>query len=183
MFIPEKNIYLLEIPKCGSRILVKAADLTYKNNTYRGHKDRNTGLVHLDKLGLINRDTVVVAVIRNPIDRFLSGLNYLCNRDPRYTLDKALVDLTVTGHRQQMVFRTQSSFLTPHDFKGITTRLCHFSQLQEVCRLLGYTGEPLHENKSPKKYTLLDIRHYIDHLNEHYQDDILLNAPFKHLED
>lgn len=106
---------VLEIPKNGSRTLVKAATTGYGKLYLKaqGHKTLQELCDEvltrsIPRKHQFDRPQVVVAVFRNPIDRFVSQIAHSMRNKARMTLDECM---TAAWEQSDIVYKPQADFL------------------------------------------------------------------------
>lgn len=133
-YIPHLNTIILEIPKSGSTSLAKAAS-TLGPVTHNGHLRASAYPVSADR---------IIAVVRDPIDRMVSAVNYYYPEQP---MDDAMRH--VLKYRMgQVAFRAQEWFM---DAPGI--EIYSLQEIDLALSSIGYTGHVPRENPSKKWLT------------------------------
>jgi len=176
MFVPELGVALLNIPKCGSSTVrqclqfhVERQKVTPVQGQYVNHLTLSELKETAQQDGFNIDNMRVVAVVRNPIDRLLSNLNFLFADRFSYSLDKcmslALSDDLSDEHRN---LRPMSSFLDA-DIKGL--ELFPFEKIIDAVRSFGYSGIVPCLNKSRKRFSVEQLELYIDDISSFYRDD------------
>jgi len=147
------NEILLEIPKCGSRSLVCALRTKYNRRSfwYHGHHTLKELEGMSDRLHMYPH--IVYAVIRNPIDRLLSGVNHYVNNKTGATLSDAL---EVCLEQSNIVFKPQYKFVEVPDRGTYDLRLWDMARIEEALRFIGAGDDPTlpHLNKAVYKYDM-----------------------------
>lgn len=163
------NIILVEIPKSGSRTL---------HNSLMREDSRLTHCGHLT-LGQIFQPNIkdnpkVIAVIRDPLERLVSSVNYSTQshnpKDPYKILDRIL-DEKVRTH-----FQTQSRFLEYNNKRTYRLKLFKFEDIDKAVKEFGWDEPAPHHNKSIKKFSMTQLLRYsrLDEFKEYYSKDFKL---------
>lgn len=177
MFSPDLKVALLNIPKCGSctvrqclRFHAERKKATLNGVPYELHLALSEIKESAQKDGFKIDDMQVIAIVRNPIDRFLSGLNYLFSDRYSHSLDKCVSLALKNNHNEEyLVFRPMSFFLDT-DIKGL--KLFPFEKITEAVRSFGYVGIVPHINKSRKRFLKEQLEPYMKDILSYYKDDI-----------
>lgn len=163
MLIPEKNWFVVEIPKAGSSTLQVILDKKFNGTTLNGHHTVSEAIARNN-----NQDfDLIMAVIRHPEDRLVSAVNHLLSNlnlhpDDRHGTLKAAEKLLIgaaKGYERKthlvhyFVFKPQHMFLDTHH----QVKLFTFPKLKDAARFLGYTDELPHANKSNKWVSKSDV--------------------------
>jgi hypothetical protein len=172
MYLPQRHLIVLETPKCGSRTLVQAAKNQYGSVLCPGHKSLSYTLDWLDRKNKAVKVNIS-GVYRDPVERFLSSLNYTANRDPKCGIDHAVMELQKEDHRRDTVYRSQSYYW---DFKNITYKyetpfIVDISRVEELLKHMGYEGPELFCNRSNKLYGYQDIKNLVSLIEKTYSRD------------
>lgn len=133
-YIPHLNTIVLEIPKSGSSTLVKAAS-TLGTITHRGH-------LRASAYGI--PDAKIIAVVRDPVDRLISGLNYYYDPQP---IDDMLRN-ALKYRIGQVAFRPQKWFM------DIPCEIYPIDRMADALASIGYYGPIPKENANQKWATL-----------------------------
>lgn len=156
MFIPETRALVLQIPKCASNTLTAGIERRYGKCKLPGHM-RLSEMVRQARLRGF-RAGEAVAVIRDPLDRFLSALNHVYG-DSAIELDDALNG--ALRNTRTITFKPQSWFVDC----DWPIRLFAFEDIGGALAHIGYEGEPLHRNRSVKRWTLADLDYRMDEIS------------------
>lgn len=177
MFSPDLKVALLNIPKCGSCTIrmclcfhAERKKATLNTMPYELHLSLLEIKEAMQKDGFDINGMRVVGVVRNPMERFLSGLNFLFADRYSHSLDKC-VSLALKGSfsEEYIVFRTVKSFLNA-DIQGL--ELFSFEKITDAARSFGYSGLVPHVNRSRKRFSMEQLRPYMDDISSFYEDDI-----------
>jgi len=134
-YIPHLNTIVLEIPKSGSSTLVKAAS-TLGPITHRGH-------LQASAYGI--QGARIIAVVRDPVDRLISALNYYYDPQPVDDVLRHALRYRVG----QVAFKSQEWFM---DVDGI--EVYPLNSIGDALASVGYVGEVPRENAKRKWLTL-----------------------------
>lgn len=167
MILPDRKLIVLEIPKTGSRSVVWALKRNNKNIFYGGHAKLSKLLQRIEE----NKDNPweykAIGVVREPLERLVSGLNYESTKGSKFVLQQRLQ--RILDGKQDPVYSRQSDFVDVPDFP---VDLYPLYQIDKVLSIVGYDS-PVHENKSVKRFTqqdIIDCPLYEDLMN-YYQPD------------
>jgi len=151
MYIPDKNLFIAEIPKTGSKTLAFVAKRLVPNVMFEGHATLK------DTISLVGHNVTTLAVIREPKDRLVSSIRYIYEGgDKEEYIDKTINNLLTLGDmsvrhkralgiRASFVFMQQSAFIEGSSAKD---HFFLFDELEEVIRTMGWTGMMPHINKT-----------------------------------
>ena len=184
MLVPELNMALLNIPKCGSSTVRKCLEnhaqkrkMVPQSINLIDHLSISEMSLKVKSAGLDIQNLRVVGIIRKPIERYLSALNYAFSDKYSRSL-KEYVGMTLTDRGKEgdkytykTYFRTMSSFL---DLSIKNLALYRFEDLQEAVASFGYTGFVPHLNKSRKRFSMEQLDPYMEDILSFYEDDIKL---------
>lgn len=176
MLVPELGVALLNIPKCGSSTVRQCLNFhaerkkaTPIKNPYINHLT----LSELKKAALkdeFNIDSMkIVTVVRNPIDRFLSGLNYYFADRYSHSLDKCVSLALKNNHNREYIAFRPMTFFVDADIKGL--EIFPFEKITEAARSFGYSGTIPYLNKSRKRFSKKQLEPYIENISSFYEDD------------
>lgn len=158
MYIRQTQTCVLQIPKCGTHTLKRAMCEVYGKTTHGGH-------VKLSTMIRNNRDAKeAVAIIRDPLERFVSSLNYDLG-DTNTPLEQAMKMAFRTPRKA--VYTTQQSYLDV-DFPVV---LFPFERIGDALQYLGYEGEPIHANKGNGKWSLHDLEPWLPQIEAFISED------------
>jgi hypothetical protein len=165
MYIPDLNLFLVNVPKCGTNTLDMAVRSLY-GECLPGHVPVTVARQ------ILGHDFTAWALIRDPWERFASAMNFIYG-DTDTHLDDAMNGAL---RHQTIVMKSQAYFVDE------ATRLFPFEALPEVLRLVGYFEEIPHENRSFKRWTTKEIRAHAraGEVAERYADDFALRAAVSH---
>lgn len=163
VYVPATNTIVLEVAKSGSRSLVKSTIDRWRHVTARGH---HTIGQTIEMTGAEN--PTVIAVVRDPAERFISALNFHFNVREN-TLDSAMKLVRKNEVHYIPVFEKQSHFFKasqPHDLK-----LFPLHRISEAFDLIG--GEHFHENKKRYQWPREQVEAHplFQWMMEHYTED------------
>ena len=164
---------MLEVPKCGSRTLVKVGKSLYGENYLAGHLSLRKILSRIDQENRarpVNWEvTRVIRIFRHPIDRFVSGLNYEC-QNKRFSIDY-LIDRALDG-KSETIYAPQNTWCQ-EGHPLVETYPIH--RMSYLFKDLGYSGL-LWENKSQKQFSIEDVKSHkrYDDIQLKYEHDLLL---------
>lgn len=144
MYISAIDAIALEIPKNGSTTLKAVAEARYGKVQFPGHLKASA---ICNGLGRVPRRCF--ALVRHPVDRFVSALNHSYGDNKRVNLDDA-IDAALRQGRT-IVFWRQSDFIDV-DMPVRLMRLADFS-----VALLG-SGVTTHRNRSIRRWGADEIR-------------------------
>jgi len=166
MFIPATGLCVLNIPKCGTNTLNAAIERTYKSRALPNHYTLAEMVEQVQKRGL-GKPVEALAVIRDPVHRFLSALNYEFG-DNGEPLDRA-IDRAIY-QRRTIAHKPQRDFLD-HD---LPVMLVPFERMDLALAKIGYCGKPIHENRSIRRWGVEDLAHRLDEIREFVAGDMPL---------
>ena len=174
MFFPKQRLLILEVPKCGSRTLVKAGKKQFGHNEFAGHlsivdverkiNDKKKFNHTLD--WEIER---VVRIVRDPLDRVVSALNYACK--DTFSLDY-LIDQMLLGNPRALnstqVHWCDSDKYPVHTFK--------MEDIEDALKWMGCEKVDYWENKSKPVINKRDVVHHnrYKEILERYEPDFEL---------
>lgn len=163
-YIRETNTIVLEIAKSGSRSLVQAATSRWGELAARGHHNIATSIERARA-----ENPAVIAVIRNPADRYVSAFNFHFSRKD-HTLDSAMDLVKKNGVHYIPVFNTQRSFLFS-DNKPHTLKLFPMERIGDAFKAID--AEPEHKNKRAYAWPREEIEAHplFDWIMSHYEGD------------
>jgi hypothetical protein len=153
MYIREKSVALVEIPKCASTSLIDVVTSEYSVSdqgmhlTLQQHQRRHPSLL----LG--------VAAIREPMERLCSAVQFCLNGQHsggniKNLKEKLLSSLSKgRANNQVIVLYPQYSFL----LCSVPVKLYHFGCIAELLADLGVRAELPHRNVSSKKINVQDV--------------------------
>lgn len=164
MYLPEINTVVLEIPKCGSRTLWYSLKRMYTTSD-EGHKLSED---------IVRPNSRVVGIIRDPVDRFVSSVNYRY-KDSRKEIDVAADIDYMLRERPYKVFWPQHWF-TENCPEDCELDLYPFHMLYEALQSLGYNDEFIHKNKGDYRISREKIlkEKRIDDIWDYYKKDFEL---------
>lgn len=141
MYVPELNVFVLAIPKTGTNTISRCLGEMLGRRILPGHLTARQVIRHM------GRRPQFWALIRDPVDRFVSSMNFVYG-DTRISLDDAMNGAERHG---TIVFKAQEHFLFGE------TRLWPFEEMAGMLAELGYSGPLPHENASRKRWTRVEI--------------------------
>ena len=185
MYLPDKNIAILTIPKNGTHTFVNTFHKMYPNtHQVCGYHDRASRVLQMVSKHF-GSDAVkkckIFALIREPESRFLSALNYRWEEVlikeieavKRIGNDQTLEGLINTSftnwpEEEDFMFNPQTSWLDCNPSR-ISLFLTHKELLSEA----GYNGDIVKYNVSKKYFTIKDLQEskYYDIIKERYHAD------------
>lgn len=188
MYLPEKNIAILTIPKTGTHTFLNAIDKMYpKMHHVCNYHDRASRVLQMvsKHFGLdAAQKCKIFALIREPESRFLSALNFRWGEvliKETEVIKRIGNDITLDGlintsftnwpEKEDFMFNPQASWLDC-DPSRIKLFLTHKELLSEV----GYHGDVVKYNVSQKHFDIRDLQKskYYDIIKERYHADYLL---------
>ena len=187
MLVPDLNMVLLNIPKCGSSTVRRCLEnhiqkhkMIAQNANFLDHLSLSEMALKLETLGFNIQKLRIIGIVRNPLDRYLSALNYAFG--DKYSCSLAeCVDMTLTKdsgdkYSFRMYFRTMSSFLNS-SVKNL--KLFRFEDISAAVKSFGHTGSVPHLNKSRKRFNIAELKPYIKDIQSFYCNDFNLyeNTP------
>jgi len=177
MVVPELGLALLNIPKCGSSSLRQCLQFhadrkkaTPVEGQYINHLTLSELKETAQRDGFNIDDMRIIAVVRNPIDRLLSNLNFLFADRFSHNLDRC-VSLALSDDigREYKTLTRMSSFLDA-GMKGL--ELFPFEKITVAVRSFGYFGAVPCLNKSRKRFSVEQLKPYMNDILSFYEDDI-----------
>ena len=169
MYLPQLDLIVMEVPKTGTRTLVKAAKLADRTIECYGHRQHSYIIDWIDKRYRKVPQTRTIAVYRDPVERFLSGLNFLNKKTTAYDPDMAMANIRGHYSKIETVFKPQSYYLDT----SFVVDLYGMTQHQEIIKMIG-VEEHIHENKSKPLYSMDDLKPYIPDIQDFYEQDYQL---------
>lgn len=116
-------------------------------------------------------------MVRNPVERYLSALNFVFAREQHYPLSKC-VELSFcrefggkTFYRHDILFRPMSEFL---DTEVACLDLYRFEDMASAVQSFGYFGPIPNLQKSTQRFSLSDINPYMKLVETFYKEDFML---------
>jgi hypothetical protein len=168
MYIIDKNIAVINIPKNGTHSMDWAIRKTYNQdpNFVNGHRKASEMAQYLDNRHNI-QNPEFIANIREPVERFVSGLNHIWGQNPNVRFNEAIAKSFTEQNNIPLVFSTQSKWL---DVEGIKL----FLNIREALEYIGFKGESPHLNQSIKRFTISQVKNHsrYDEILERYAEDI-----------
>lgn len=181
MLVPELGVALLNIPKCGSSTVRQCLQLHSERKQvsciqgdYNNHLTLSEIKETAQKDGIDLNQLRIVGIVRNPIDRYLSNLNYTfsgkygCGLED--FIDMTLCDdfLAQESKFMNANFRRMMTFL---DCKLENLQLYPFEYLEHSVRSFGYIGQIPRLNKSRVRFTFDHLKPFTDRVKSFYKDD------------
>ena len=155
MYFPSAKLVILEVPKCGSRTLVRAGKQAYGENYFAGHLTLRKILTRITDYSHERRLNwevdKVIRIVREPLDRFVSGLNYEAQNKP-FSLDY-LIDRQFDG-KSNTIYNLQGTWC-PEDHELVTTYPIH--RMSDALADMGYEGGAPWENRSRSIFCKKDV--------------------------
>lgn len=140
MYIPAIGLFIVDIPKNGSSTIRKAVTAAHDQTTFHGHIPVS---IARQELG----DVDAWALIRDPVERFTSAINFVYGKGDIH------FDDAMNG-----ALRHSTVVLKPQaDFIDAETLLFPFEQMEAMLRLIGVQGPLPHENQSQKRWSVSDV--------------------------
>lgn len=189
MLVPELGLFLLNIPKCGSSTVKRCLEYRMLGAKIPNYKNQYIDHLSLSEMAHsaysegFNINTLrVVGLVRNPLERYLSALNFVFAQERQYTLDQC-VNLSFlktyrgeTFYRYDILFRPMFDFL---DTEVSYLDLYRFEDMASAVQSFGYFGPIPHIQKSTQRFSLSDIEMYIEPIKSFYKNDLVLyeNTP------
>jgi hypothetical protein len=173
MYIPSKNVALVEVPKCASRSLTSAVSSSFPTLSIGNHA---TLAQYKSAFPELCRG---FAVIRDPLERLKSAAQYLIlGRGSRDSLSilKTGLDKSLGSKRPgspYILLYPQYSFLVCH----APVRLYTMGSIVKLLRDLGIESQPPFENKSHINLPAEDVASAFgeDFIREFYAIDFALH--------
>ena len=155
MLVRSLGLFVVEIPKNGSTAIKEAIEAQYGKVSLPGHLTISQMAAHAG-------EHPAAAVWRDPIDRFVSAMNFTYGDTPGVTLQDAFNGWW--RHRRRVVFQPQSEFL---DGPCVL-----FRSVGELLDTLGC--ETVTRNQSVKRWTREEITSHpgIEAVLQFYADDL-----------
>ena len=159
MFFPKQRLLILEVPKCGSRTLVKACKKEFGHNEFAGHLSIVDVERKINDKKKFNHTLdweieSVVRIVRDPLDRVVSALNYAC-KGGSFNLDY-LIDQMLKSNPKALnstqVHWCDSDKYPVHTFK--------IENMVEALEFLGCQKVDYWENKSTPIINKRDVVHH-----------------------
>lgn len=176
MLVPELGVALLNIPKCGSSTVRQCLQFHAERKKVvpiQSHYINHLTLTELKEAaqqdGFKIDNMKVVAVVRNPIDRFLSWLNFMFADRFSYSLTDCVALAfgdKCNGKKENL--RPMTDYLNG-DMKSL--KLFSFENIGEAVRSFGYFGTVPQLNKSRKRFSKEQLEPYIENISSFYEDD------------
>lgn len=186
MYLKPKDMVVLQIPKTGSSSMTHVARCYYAEHHVwlsDGHLTLQRTIEGIRALRRYSEYEIneVVAVIRKPADRFVSGVNHMYAGKSAVNADEAM-RRAFQQHdtREQLVFRPQHEFL--HTYTRIPRyTLFTFENLPSAVKYVitpyfdPVTDMP-HKNKRDKRWTQADLEQseYWEPIMKRYDRDVTL---------
>ena len=161
-YIQKTNTIVLEIPKCGSRSLFIASN----TDSLKGHKTLKEVLAYKKH----RPNPTVIAVIRNPADRFASAINHHYAKSwPGMSLDQVMAVIVKNGTAFNAMFTPQADYLEGGT-EPYKLTLYPFERIEEA---LAEIGEGTHQNAGTYKWTVEEIsaHHLFDQCMDQFRED------------
>jgi len=188
MYLPDKNIAVLTIPKNGTHTFVNIFYKMYPNaHQVCGYHDRASRVLQMVSKHFGSdaaKECKIFAIIREPKGRFLSALNFRWGEvliKEMEALKRIGNDVTFDGlldtsfvnwpEKEDFMFNPQVSWLDCN-----LNRVKFFTKHEDLLSHIDYTGEIVNYNKSTKYFTMKDLEKskYYDIIKERYHADDLL---------
>ena len=175
MYMLSKNMATINIPKNASKTLEEAVERSYPGDPFghvffRGHKraSRVKQLVASKHGKQKAYSMTFVALIRDPVERYVSALNHRWASTHDISLDQAMDKSFIAA--EDFVFSTQAYWL---DCDTSQQRLFHFKDIHRVLELIGFHGVASLRNESVKRWTVSDVENHpwFDFVREKYAED------------
>jgi len=169
MYIPERRIAIIQITKCGSQSLREVIDGHFGKCPHPGHLTEQQMVEQCKRFG--QELDEVWALIRDPFERFMSGLNFVYG-DTDVTLAQAMQEI-LSGHARKsgkIVFTPQVDFLNG----GKPKRLWRFEDMDDMLDELGVAGR-IHKNKSKKRWYPSNVKRWQAQID----DMLAVDAPIR----
>lgn len=173
MYIFEKDTYITEIPRTGSCTMVHYFDKMYQTSGH-GHLSINTALWWIKRI-----PSEVYAIIRNPVDRFVSCVNQNFRMDNTAPDDlDENVDLTMrklcqlidTKKPIPVLFVSQSEYIDAPD-----VRLVPFDDYKEFMGKFGVDDpENVFREEKPISVDRIKRHKLYDKIMSYYEPDFAL---------
>jgi len=164
MLIPSRRLFFIEIPKTGTTSVKKALAARYEGVAQKGHLPLSALLNWCEKSGE-PKPIEAVALIRCPIERFVSAINYDFG-DTKEPLEQA-VRRALKEQRSQ-VYRLQSSYV---DSTEIPVTLFAFEDMGLALQYMGCDTVAPHENKGPARWNWQDLKPWHEEIEQFVADD------------
>ena len=188
MYFPKSRTVILEVPKCGSRTLVFAGKKVWGENYFAGHLALKKILARIDqenRLRPINWQVDrAIRIFREPIDRFVSGLNYEAQtknvKDDfrKHTLDY-LIDRQFDG-KSNTIYNPQHNWCPEKD-QPVPVITFPIHRMKDALEEIGYTDTVVWENRSKQIFTRQDVENHprYDEICKKYEHDFELWEKYK----
>lgn len=157
MYIPATGQIIVEIPKTATRTLKEIALRVHGNIEATGHRRASQLVAWCDLTG--RHWTEILAVWRDPLDKFTSAMNHVYGDNDKVTLRDALN--RIERGANQTAFKPAGWYLDRSDIQ-----LFPFHDLSRIAARIGWRGEIENNFASPKRWTTDDLKGWFD---EHYR--------------
>jgi len=165
VYIEDRAVLFVEIPKTGSSTVRTMLEQTYGQLPLKGHIRENEGIGWVeDRRKPLDE---VVAVWRDPVERWFSAFRQVYADEPGQ-LDEFVTHCMHTGRASQAVFKPQAWMLNG---RGYRRRLFRFPP-EAALRYVGVTGDIPHVNPGKTRWTLEDVSHRMDEIRDFVRDDL-----------
>lgn len=175
MYFPKTGLLIIEVPKCGSRTLVKACKKEYGENFFAGHisiVETKRRIAKATKFRHNLNWTIdrAVRIIREPHERFVSAINY-SYASKKLDLDKSIN--MMLGGMPKTLTSTQVIWV---DDKTVPLKTFRIDEMDKALEHLGCKSVDMWENKSEPVFTIQDIKSHdkYDLICEKYKEDFKL---------
>ena len=180
MYATDIDTLFIEIPRTGMRSLEFALRGVYRVS----HVGHYTVQRFLDCVKA--PPTNYVAVIRDPLDRLLSAVNFSCNTKEQ--VDQAFSKLLINGYSTEIIAPSSSDELeyvyapqTAYLNADVNYRLYRFDDMMGFYNSCGIGKSPPHKNISKKWFSLeaLQSHHLFSEIMQVYKKDVDLYKTLK----
>jgi hypothetical protein len=184
MLVPELGLFLLNTPKCGSSTVKRCLEYRMSRLRLPSSKTKYIDHLPLSEMAQAARDESldidslrVVGLVRSPVERYLSALNFVFGQEQHYPLERC-VELSFcrefgceTFYRYDILFRPTHEFL---DLEVACLDLYKFEDMAAAIQSFGYFGPIPHLQKSTQRFSLSDIKPYMEAIETFYKEDFML---------
>jgi len=159
MFIPQTGQAVIRIPKTGSSSLDEMIHETYdrKKCDCYGHMTAREIAERLDRSGKLNTLKEFVVVVRNPVDRLVSALNYLHGGKQGHDLNTAMEDAARVDEAASIAYRPQYTFLDYVGYVPYRIFAYDYGGVEKAAKRVGCETPMRHDNPSAKRWTTKEV--------------------------
>lgn len=158
MFVAPLNLFVVQIPKTGTRTLHEAVRRQHGDDAivFSEHDSILRMFEKASEKGLMpDGPPDVMAVVREPVSRFISALNHSFGEfsDEEVSLDDAIS--RAFDSRRNRVFRAQCGYI---DTEECNLQLIPFDHFDAALERVGYRGPSFNDSASIKRWRADDIK-------------------------